>query len=250
MTHVESLSASDVESLATTFESKSAEDVLAWGIKTFFPRIGLASSFGAEDVVLVDLVVRLNPKVTIFTLDTGRLNEETYELMDRIRERYKISITSYFPALEPVQRLEREKGFYSFRQSVENRRECCGLRKVEPLGRALAELDAWITGLRRTQAVTRTRTPKLEVDSAHHGLLKLNPLADWSETQVWDYIKAHDVPYNRLHDQGYPSIGCAPCTRAVRPGEDVRAGRWWWERPEHKECGLHINPPADKETNA
>ncbi|MBI4313820.1 MAG: phosphoadenylyl-sulfate reductase, partial [Candidatus Omnitrophica bacterium] len=205
-------------------------------------RIALASSFGAEDVALIDMVVKINPKVAVFTLDTGRLNEETYEVMDRIRRKYKISIQSYFPAAAAVEKLEREKGFYSFRESVENRKECCFIRKVEPLGRALAGVDAWITGLRRGQSVTRAGVPKVELDTAHKNVVKLNPLADWSEAQVWAYIKARQVPSNKLHDLGFPSIGCAPCTRAVRPGEDVRAGRWWWENPEHpehKECGLH-----------
>ena len=242
MALVKTLGAAEVEAAAKTLESKSAQEVLAWGIKEFFPRIGLASSFGAEDVVLIDMIVTVNPKVTIFTLDTGRLNEETYDVMERIRDKYHISIKSYFPNLEKVQTLERDKGFFSFRKSIENRKECCGIRKVEPLNRALGELDAWITGLRRAQAVTRGGVPKVEVDSAHGNMIKINPLADWSEQQVWDYVKAHGVPYNTLHDQHYPSIGCAPCTRAVKPGEDIRAGRWWWETPEQKECGLHVKP--------
>ncbi len=227
---------------AAELESKGAEEVLRWGVERFFPRIGFASSFGAEDVVVIDLLVRVNPKVTIFTLDTGRLNEETYEAMDRIREKYGVSITSYFPDKAAVEKLEREKGFYSFRKSVENRKECCGIRKVEPLGRALDDLDAWITGLRREQAVTRSALPKVEVDTAHRGMAKLNPIADWTTKQVWDYIRKNQVPYNKLHDQNFPSIGCAPCTRAIRPGEDIRAGRWWWELPEQKECGLHVKP--------
>ncbi|MBI4227757.1 MAG: phosphoadenylyl-sulfate reductase [Candidatus Omnitrophica bacterium] len=243
MSVVKRMTAAEVEAAAKMFESQSPQEVLRWGLQQFSPRIGLASSFGAEDVALIDMLAARHRDVTIFTLDTGRLNEETYEVMERIRRHYGISIKSYFPNFERVQALERGKGFYSFRESVENRKECCGIRKVEPLGRALAELDAWITGLRRTQAVTRGGVPKIEVDAAHDGMVKLNPLADWSETQVWDYIKAHRVPYHALHDQGYPSIGCAPCTRAIQPGEDVRAGRWWWERPDQKECGLHLNPP-------
>ncbi len=236
------LSAQEIQKVSTELESKNAEEVLRWGVERFFPRIGFASSFGAEDVVVIDLLVKVNPKVTIFTLDTGRLNEETYDVMDRIRERYGVSITSYFPDKAAVEKLEREKGFYSFRKSVENRKECCGIRKVEPLGRALADLDAWITGLRREQAVTRSGLPKVEVDTAHRGIAKLNPIADWTTEQVWDYIRKNQVPYNKLHDQNFPSIGCAPCTRAIRPGEDIRAGRWWWELPEQKECGLHVKP--------
>ena len=237
----------EINQADTALEGKSAQDVLSWGLKQFFPKIALASSFGVEDVVLIDLLVALNPKITVFTLDTGRLNEETYDVMERIRRKYGIAIKSYFPNFERVQALERAKGFYSFRESVEHRQECCGIRKVEPLGRALAELDAWITGLRRTQAVTRADVPKVEADTAHGGIVKLNPLADWSESQVRDYITQHQVPYNALHDAGYPSIGCAPCTRAIKPGEDVRAGRWWWERPEHKECGLHSKPQSTED---
>jgi phosphoadenosine phosphosulfate reductase len=164
--------------------------------------------------------------------------------MERVRRKYKISIESYFPDAAKVEALERAKGFYSFRDSIENRKECCGIRKVEPLQRALKNLEGWITGLRREQAVTRTTLEKVEWDAAH-GILKFNPLADWTEKQVWEYIKKNKVPYNRLHDQGYPSIGCAPCTRAVKSGDDIRSGRWWWENPEHKECGLHL-PKKDK----
>ena len=229
---------------AQQLESQKAEDVLRWGAETFSPKIGFASSFGAEDVVVIGLLSKVKPQVTIFTLDTGRLHEETYEVMDRIRERYGVAIISYFPDKEAVENLEREKGFYSFRKSVENRKECCGIRKVEPLNRALAVLDAWITGLRREQAVTRTALPKVELDTAHRGIAKLNPIADWTTQQVWDYIRKNQVPFNKLHDQNFPSIGCSPCTRAIKPGEDIRAGRWWWEMPEQKECGLHVKPKS------
>ena len=232
----------DIKNLNQEFEKKTAEDVIKWAVKEFHPAMSFASSFGAEDVVLIDMLVKIEPKARIFTLDTGRLNEETYEVMDRIRSKYNISIESYFPDFQKVETLERQKGFFSFRESVDNRKECCGIRKVEPLGRALQGLKAWVTGLRREQSVTRTEIQKIEVDEAHGGILKINPLADWSEKNVWEYIKTNKVPYNRLHDMGYPSIGCAPCTRAIKPGEDIRAGRWWWENPEHKECGLHHSP--------
>ena len=237
------LSENQIQEAAQRFEPSDAETLLRWGIETF-PKIAFASSFGAEDVTLIDLLSRVDPghRVTIFTLDTGRLHEETYEVMERIREKYGIRIVSYFPSREAVEKLEREKGFYSFRQSVENRKECCGIRKVEPLNRALTGQDAWITGLRREQAVTRTVLPKVEPDAAHGGIAKLNPIADWTTQRVWDTIRERQVPYNRLHDLNFPSIGCSPCTRAIRPGEDIRAGRWWWEMPEHKECGLHIKP--------
>ena len=228
------------------FEKSSAIALLQWALKEFSSKIALASSFGAEDVVLIDILAKLDPGMKVFTLDTGRLNEETYEVMDKIRDKYGISIQSYFPDAVKVEALERAKGFYSFRTSVENRKECCQIRKVEPLGRALKGLDAWITGLRRDQSVTRTQLAKIEVDAANGGIYKINPLADWSHDDVWAYIRKNNVPYNRLHDAGYPSIGCAPCTRAVKPGEDIRAGRWWWENPEHKECGLHLPDKGKK----
>lgn len=231
----------EIAQAAADLEKKSAEEVLRWSAERF-PKIAFASSFGAEDVVVIEMIARLKLNIPVFTLDTGRLNEETYEVMDKIRSRYGILITSYFPDKTPVEKLEREKGFYSFRESIENRKECCGIRKVEPLNRALTGLDGWVTGLRREQAVTRTVLPKLEQDTAHGNIGKVNPLADWTTQQIWDHIKKQNVPYNRLHDQNYPSIGCAPCTRAVKPGEDIRAGRWWWENPEQKECGLHLKP--------
>jgi len=230
------------EWLGADLQERPAEEVLGWAIRTFRPRIALASSFGVEDVVLIDMWSRIDPEVRVFTLDTGRLPEETYEVMDRIRERYGIAIASHFPERAAVEVLERERGFYSFRRSVEERKHCCGIRKVEPLRRALAGLGAWVTGLRREQAETRSAVQQVERDPALGGILKVNPLADWSTEQVWGYIRAREVPYNRLHDLGFPSIGCEPCTRAVQPGEDLRAGRWWWERPQTKECGLHPVP--------
>ncbi|HEY3122130.1 MAG TPA: phosphoadenylyl-sulfate reductase [Vicinamibacteria bacterium] len=230
---------SEVEVAGRSAESWTAQEILGWALDRFHPRIAFASSFGVEDVALIHMSWTLRPDARIFTLDTGRLPAETYAVMERIREKYGVAIEVCFPERLAVETLERERGFYSFRQSVEERKRCCGIRKVEPLGRALATLDAWITGLRREQAVTRTAVPAIEVDAAHGGIVKVNPLIAWSESQVWDYVRAHGVPYSRLHDEGYPSIGCAPCTRAVRPGEDVRAGRWWWENPETKECGLH-----------
>lgn len=216
------------------------EALLRWADSRFGPRVALASSFGAEDVVLVDLWCRVASRPRIFTLDTGRLPEETYEVMERIRKRYGVEIEAFFPDTAQVERLLREHGPNLFYHSVESRRLCCRVRKVEPLGRALGDLSAWICGLRREQAPTRADLEAVEVDEAHGGILKLNPLIDWSTEEVWDYIRTHEVPYNALHDRGYPSIGCAPCTRAVEPGEDIRAGRWWWENPESKECGLHV----------
>ncbi|MDI6783948.1 MAG: phosphoadenylyl-sulfate reductase, partial [bacterium] len=196
-------------------------------------------SFGAEDMVLTDMLLKINPQARIFTLDTGRLPQETYAVIEQIREKYAAIIEVYFPNTASVEKMENKHGPNLFYKSIDFRKLCCNIRKIEPLNRALAGLDAWICGLRKEQAVTRTEIKKVEVDESHNGIVKINPLADWTEAQVWEYIKHHNVPYNRLHDQGYPSIGCAPCTRAIKPGEDLRAGRWWWETPEQKECGLH-----------
>ncbi len=224
----------------------SAQEILAAAVRAFHPRLVFACSLGLEDVALVDLIARLEPRPRIFTLDTGRLNPETYDTLARLEARYGLPIEVYFPRTEAVQALLAAKGPNSFRESLENRRECCRIRKVEPLCRALAGAAAWITGLRRAQGCTRGEVAEFEWD-ADHGMVKVNPLAAWSLDQARDYVTARRVPYNPLHDQGYPSIGCAPCTRAVRPGEDERAGRWWWERPEHRECGLH-NPSREKAT--
>ena len=224
------------------FEAKSPEELLRWSMDQYGDKAGLASSFGMEDMVLIDMIAKLNGPLTIFTLDTGRLHEETYELMDRVRSKYGLEIKTYFPDRDKVENLVREKGFFSFRESVDNRKECCYIRKVEPLNRALGELKAWITGLRRSQGVTRTDIPKVMEDTDHPPLIKINPLAEWTEEQVMNYIIENNVPINVLHKRNYPSIGCAPCTRPVEHGEDIRAGRWWWENPEHKECGLHNRP--------
>jgi phosphoadenosine phosphosulfate reductase len=217
----------------------TAQEILRQGVEAAKGIVKLACSFSVEDTVIIDMIHKEGLPVGIFALDTGRLNEETYEVADAITDRYGIRIDWYFPKHVAVEKLEREKGVFSFRQSLDNRHECCGIRKVEPLGRALAGLAGWVTGLRREQSVTRTDLAAIEIDENHGGIFKLNPLLEWSEEQVWDYAKQHHVPVSRLYDQGYRSIGCAPCTRAVAPGEHARAGRWWWEDPEHKECGLH-----------
>ena len=235
---------STIDELNRCLQNASAEDVLTWSASTFGDQVALACSFGAEDVVLVHLISSLDLKIPIFVLDTGRLHEETYDVMNRIREKYRATFEVFSPQSEPLQNLIRLKGPQSFYESVENRRECCGVRKVEPLSRALKERKAWITGLRQGQSVTRVGLSKVEIDEAHDGILKLSPLVDWTEQQIWEFIRANDIPYNSLHDKGFPSIGCAPCTRATVPGEDIRAGRWWWEQPEHKECGLHSRQPS------
>jgi phosphoadenosine phosphosulfate reductase len=203
----------------------------------------LASSFGAEDMVLIDLIGRHVLPIRVFTLDTGRLHEETYALIDRVRDHYGLSIATHAPDAAALEAFVDANGVSPFYRSVELRRACCAVRKTAPLARALAGKGAWITGLRRAQSVTRSDVALEEFDAVH-GIPKFSPLIDWSDGDVWDYLRTHGVPYNPLHDRGFPSIGCAPCTRAVAPGDDVRAGRWWWEHPEHKECGLHRRPAA------
>jgi phosphoadenosine phosphosulfate reductase len=203
-----------------------------------YRRLRLASSMGAEDMVLTDMVVRAELPIDVFTLDTGRLPAETYELMQRVREHYGLRIAVYFPDATEVEEYVREHGVNGFFSSPELRRGCCHVRKVAPLARALDGADAWITGLRREQAVTRSRLEYEQFDP-DHGLYKLSPLADWTDAGIWAYIRAGNVPYNALHDRHFPSIGCAPCTRAITAGEDIRAGRWWWEQPQARECGLH-----------
>jgi phosphoadenosine phosphosulfate reductase len=236
-----------LDKLADEFESKSAEQILKWAIDTFGTRVALASSFGAEDVVIIDMMAKIDKNRTkVFTLETGRLNQETYDVMDAIRARYGISIDAYFPDQKEVEEMIRARGMNLMYQSVENRKLCCEIRKVHPLNRALATLDGWITGLRRDQVATRATTKKVEIDDSHSGIVKINPLADWSSDMVWDYIHKNNIPYNKLHDKGFPSIGCEPCTRAVMPGEDPRAGRWWWENAAAKECGLHFDPTKKK----
>lgn len=229
------------------FELMQPQEVLSWGVSQFFPRIAIASSFGAEDVVIIDMAVSHNPRVRVITLDTGRLPQETYDLIERVRSRYGIRVESFSPEASAVERMVQEYGPNLFYTSVELRKLCCRIRKVEPLERALAGMQAWVTGLRRGQGVTRTDVKKVELESSQGGRVKINPLADWDTGQVWEYIKVHEIPYNKLHDCGYPSIGCAPCTRAVRPGEDERAGRWWWEAPANRECGLHVRQSPEQD---
>ncbi len=200
--------------------------------------VTFANSFGAEDMVLTDLILSSALPIEIFSLDTGRLPAETYALMGEVEQRYGTRLKVFFPDSASVENFVRSHGINAFYDSIELRKACCGVRKMEPLRRALAGKKAWITGLRAAQSVTRSGLPLREFDQGN-GLEKLNPLSDWSETEVWAYIRINEVPYNALHDQFYPSIGCAPCTRAIALGEDVRAGRWWWEDPATKECGLH-----------
>lgn len=224
-----------------------ARRLLEYVLKRFDNRIAFATSFGAEDQVLTDIICDIAPKTTIFTLDTGRLPQETYDLMDQTRNRYGIEIKVLFPDSEPVEAMVNTSGPNLFYESIENRKLCCQVRKIQPLKRALSSLDAWVCGLRAAQSTTRTALEPVEWDD-NFNLIKICPLANWTTEQVWEYIRHKDIPYNKLHDKGYPSIGCAPCTRAVKDNEDIRAGRWWWEAPEHKECGLHLHSDTNKET--
>ena len=217
----------------------TALEILQVSIKAAEGPVSLACSFSLEDVAIINIAHEAGLQLGVFAIDTGRHHEETYEVADALVERYHLKIDWYFPRHEQVEQLERTEGLFSFRESLEKRHACCAIRKVEPLSRALRGLSGWVTGLRRDQSVTRSNIKTIDIDYANGGILKINPLIDWSEEQVMDYAKTKGIPVNRLYSHGYRSIGCAPCTRAVQPGGDVRSGRWWWENPEHKECGLH-----------
>jgi phosphoadenosine phosphosulfate reductase len=234
-----------IESLRQATAGYSCEQLLGYFLEAFQGRIVLASSMAAEDQVLTDMVCRVAPTTKIVTLDTGRLPQETYDVIEATQKHYNRKINVLFPDYRQVEKMIDQHGPNLFFESVENRKLCCHIRKIEPLKRALDGMDVWICGLRKEQSVTRTGLEPIQWDE-QFGLIKLSPLLDWTTEQVWDYIRQNNVPYNALHDKGYTSIGCAPCTRAVETGEDIRAGRWWWEQPEHKECGLHWNQQGDK----
>jgi phosphoadenosine phosphosulfate reductase len=228
----------DIE--AGRLEGMDAGEILSWALGNFHPRLSLSCSFGnPEGLVLLDMMHRKDPTSRVYTLDTGRLHPATHDLIDRVRDRYDKEVEVVFPEAEAVQKMVRSHGQNLFYESLEKRRLCCRIRKVEPNQRYLADLDATVTGLRRGQNVTRTETAKVELGEDGR-LVKINPLVDWSSDDVWAYVREHNVPVNRLHNEGFPSIGCGPCTRAVQPDEEPRAGRWWWETPETKECGLHV----------
>lgn len=235
------LSDADLAGALAELASAPPSAILSWGLQRFGAACGIAFS-GAEDVVLIDLAAKSGLPYSIFSLDTGRLHEETYRFLDRVRAFYGVEIQIMSPQAEPLQAFVRKKGLFSFLEDGHG--ECCGIRKVEPLKRALAPLRAWATGQRRDQSPTRTEVNVLEFDRNFQGaagrLVKLNPLAGWSSTQVWEYIRRERVPYNTLHDHGFVSIGCQPCTRPIRPGEHERAARWWWEEATQRECGLHV----------
>lgn len=230
----------DIEALTVEYEAKSPQDILKLALNNI-ENISISFS-GAEDVVLVDMACRIRSDIQVFTLDTGRLHGETYQLLEKVREQYPISLDILFPDTAQVQAMVQKKGLFSFYE--DGHRECCGIRKVKPLRQKLSTLDAWITGQRKDQSPnTRAEIPVVQVDEAFsttdHQLVKFNPLANWTSAQVWDYIRTFDVPYNALHERGFVSIGCEPCTRPVLPHQPEREGRWWWETAEKKECGLH-----------
>lgn len=219
---------------------KQPADLLAVLAGRFPGRIVFSTSFGVEDQAVTHYIFGNNLPIRVFTLETGRLYKETYYTWNRTLDVYKKPIEAYFPDTESVQKMLRDKGPSSFYESVENRKECCHIRKIEPLKRALAGVDCWITGIRAAQSDNRTNMSQVEWDGANN-LIKVHPIYDWTLEQVWQFVKENNIPYNPLHDKGFPSIGCAPCTRAVQPGEDFRAGRWWWEDKSKKECGLHAS---------
>ncbi len=228
----------EIEKLSAEFAGKTPQELLQYAMARFGSRIALSSSLSIEDQTLTDMMLGIDRKARIFTLDTGRLFPETYALLDKTNLHYDIKIEVFCPQTEALQEMVNSQGINLFYESIEKRHRCCQVRKLEPLSRAFRTLDAWVCGLRRSQSITRGDMRLVEWDE-RHGLLKINPLIDWSEERTWAYIREHKVPYNTLHDKGFPSIGCQPCTRAVRPGDDIRSGRWWWEDPQHRECGLH-----------
>lgn len=220
----------------------TAEDALRWASENLHPRVAKASSFGAEDAVLIDIMLKINPEFRFFTLDTGRLPRETYDTIDRIRKKYGVAVEVVFPDAAEVEEMVNAKGVNLFYESVENRKLCCKVRKVHPINRMLATLDGWITGLRHEQTKLRHAATMFQLDAAHGGIVKINPIINWTWEDVQNYIKSHDVVYNELLDRGYLSIGCEPCTRPVKPGQSVRDGRWWWESGSDLECGIHVDP--------
>jgi thioredoxin-dependent adenylylsulfate APS reductase len=229
----------EITALAAEYEHRSPQEVLRWTIERFGSQAAICTSFQADGMAILDMAWRIDPAVRVFTIDTGRLPQETYTLLDQVREKYGMEIEAYFPDAVQVESIVRRHGINLFYRDSQLRLLCCQARKVLPLKRVLGTLDAWVTGLRRSQATTRATIHKIEADEEHGGLVKVNPLADWTEAQVWDYVRANNVPYHPYYDQGYTSIGCAPCTRPTAPGEDPRAGRWWWENGVDKECGMH-----------
>ena len=232
-----------MENMSELLEKIDASEpikVMEKAISYYGERITMATSLQLGGLVLIDMLHQIGTEIRVFSIDTGRLPEDTFECAENVYRKYGIRIEWVFPSFEDVQQIESNKGLYSFKESVENRKECCYIRKVKPLKRALEGFDAWITGRRLDQGQTRTDLNRVEVDPVHSGKIKINPLISWNKGDLWDYVHKHKVPYNSLYDKGYLSIGCGPCTRPCANGEDERAGRWWWELPEHKECGIHF----------
>lgn len=230
-----------IKSLNEEFSNKTPRNILEWCIKELNQNIALATSFQAQGMVLVDMLMRIDNNARIFTVDTGRLNQQTYDVLDVVRSKYNNKIEVLFPDRNEVEDMVNEHGINLFYKRVENRLMCCQIRKVNPLNNFLKTVDGWITSIRSEQTAARAEAEKFELDTLHGNILKVNPIVDWSEEMVWDYINKNKVPYNKLHDIGYPSIGCEPCTRAVKEGEDPRSGRWWWETDSAKECGIHFD---------
>lgn len=228
----------DISTINKELANKSAQEIIKYFIDEMGNKITFGTSLGAEDQVITEIIASQNSNIHIFTLDTGRLFPETYDLIDRTNKKYKINIHPYFPDKTEVEEMVLKNGINLFYNSIELRHQCCEIRKLNPLKRALNGKAAWFTGLRKSQSVTRVNMEIVEWDE-NSKMIKINPLINWSEDDVWNYIKDKKIPYNPLHDKGFPSIGCQPCTRAIMDGEDVRAGRWWWENPDTRECGLH-----------
>ncbi len=229
-----------LDELQKEFNNAGPEEILKYFLEIFKGKIALASSLSIEDQVITDMILNIDPGIKIFTLDTGRLPSETYKLIDETNKFFNFKMEVIFPENELIENMVKERGINLFYNSIEERKLCCFNRKVEPLKRVLKNLDAWICGLRKEQSVTRQNLTVVELDESNF-MLKINPLLNWQEDQVWNYIKERGIPYNRLYNENYKSIGCAPCSRAVKSGEDIRSGRWWWENPETKECGLHLS---------
>ena len=227
-----------IDELNVRFKNAPPQELLSWVLTEYKGEIALSSSFSIEDQVLTDMICKIDPSTRIFTLDTGRLFPETYTLIEKTKQKYNIDIEKFFPNYTDVENMVNRHGINLFYKSVECRKLCCNVRKIEPLKRAFTGLKVWICGLRQEQSITRYGLKPIEWDG-NNNLIKISPLAIWTEQDVWEYIRQNNVPYNELHDHGFPSIGCQPCTRAIKAGEDIRAGRWWWETPENKECGLH-----------
>ena len=230
-----------IKSLNEEFSNKTPRNILEWCIKELNQNIVLATSFQAQGMVVVDMLMRIDNNARIFTVDTGRLNQQTYDVLDVVRSKYNNKIEVLFPDRNEVEEMVKDHGINLFYKGVENRLMCCQIRKVNPLNNFLKTVDGWITSIRSEQTAARAEAEKFELDTLHGNILKVNPIVDWSEEMVWDYINKNKVPYNKLHDIGYPSIGCEPCSRAVKEGEDPRSGRWWWETDSAKECGIHFD---------